>query len=198
MYAAAAWLVWVLDHAGRRRRGLAAPAGRRASWPASPPGSTASSSAAGPRAAGPVARRHRRGWPSSSPSAASSARLCAAAAAVARTGRRRRAGRRGRGRLRSLDARQGSPPCRPRAGRCSSTSPPPGASPARSTTRSRCRPARVAEAFKRTNAAYLKGDWTNRDAEIAAALAAQGRAGVPLYLVYPAKGGDRRRSCPSC
>jgi len=36
---------------------------------------------------------------------------------------------------------------------------------------------------------YLKADWTNRDATIAAALAEHGRAGVPLYLVYPAKGG---------
>ena len=34
------------------------------------------------------------------------------------------------------------------------------------------------------NIAYLKGDWTNRDADIAAALAAHGRAGVPLYLYY--------------
>ena len=30
---------------------------------------------------------------------------------------------------------------------------------------------------------------TDRNAEIARALSAQGRAGVPLYLVYPAKGG---------
>jgi thiol:disulfide interchange protein DsbD len=47
----------------------------------------------------------------------------------------------------------------------------------------------VAEAFKKTNAAYLRADWTNRNAEIADALKAQGRAGVPLYLVYDAKGG---------
>ncbi len=32
----------------------------------------------------------------------------------------------------------------------------------------------------------VKGDWTNRNAEIAAVLAAHGRAGVPLYLFYPA------------
>jgi len=31
----------------------------------------------------------------------------------------------------------------------------------------------------------LKGDWTNRNAEIAAVLASHGRAGVPLYLFYP-------------
>jgi thiol:disulfide interchange protein DsbD len=48
---------------------------------------------------------------------------------------------------------------------------------------------RAAEAFQAANAVYLKGDWTNRNAEIAAALAAQGRAGVPLYLVYPKGGG---------
>ncbi len=42
----------------------------------------------------------------------------------------------------------------------------------------------VAEAFERTNAVLLKADWTNRNAEIANALSAQGRSGVPLYLVY--------------
>ena len=31
----------------------------------------------------------------------------------------------------------------------------------------------------------LKGDWTNRNAEIAAVLAKYGRAGVPLYLFFP-------------
>jgi thiol:disulfide interchange protein len=48
----------------------------------------------------------------------------------------------------------------------------------------------VADAFKRTNAAYLRADWTNRNAEIADTLKAQGRAGVPLYLVYDANGGE--------
>ncbi|HTI67763.1 MAG TPA: thioredoxin family protein [Caulobacteraceae bacterium] len=43
---------------------------------------------------------------------------------------------------------------------------------------------RVAEAFARTNAVYLKADWTNRDDAIARELAARGRSGVPLYLVY--------------
>ena len=32
---------------------------------------------------------------------------------------------------------------------------------------------------------YLKGDWTNRDAEITRFLAEFGRSGVPLYLYYP-------------
>ena len=45
---------------------------------------------------------------------------------------------------------------------------------------------RVRAAFKSTNAAYLVADWTRRDPAIAAELAAHGRAGVPLYLVYPA------------
>ncbi|OHB31069.1 MAG: thiol:disulfide interchange protein [Phenylobacterium sp. RIFCSPHIGHO2_01_FULL_69_31] len=48
----------------------------------------------------------------------------------------------------------------------------------------------VAEALARNNAVYLKADWTKRDAVIAAELARFGRAGVPLYLVYGAKGGE--------
>ncbi|MBX3483894.1 protein-disulfide reductase DsbD [Phenylobacterium sp.] len=48
----------------------------------------------------------------------------------------------------------------------------------------------VSEALKRNNAVYLKADWTRRDAAIAAELARFGRAGVPLYLVYGAKGGE--------
>jgi thiol:disulfide interchange protein DsbD len=34
--------------------------------------------------------------------------------------------------------------------------------------------------------AYLKGDWTRRDDHITKVLAAYGRAGVPLYLLFPA------------
>ena len=49
--------------------------------------------------------------------------------------------------------------------------------------------ARVAAAFARSGAAYLVADWTDRDPVIAQALAAQGRIGVPLYLVYGAGGG---------
>jgi len=48
----------------------------------------------------------------------------------------------------------------------------------------------AAAAFKRSGAVYLKADWTRRDAGIAADLAKFGRAGVPLYLVYPARGGS--------
>lgn len=36
-----------------------------------------------------------------------------------------------------------------------------------------------------THVVTLKGDWTNRDPEISALLARYGRAGVPLYLLYP-------------
>jgi len=48
----------------------------------------------------------------------------------------------------------------------------------------------VSEALTRTNAVYLKADWTKRDPQIAAELARFGRAGVPLYVVYGAKGGE--------
>jgi thiol:disulfide interchange protein DsbD len=51
---------------------------------------------------------------------------------------------------------------------------------------------RVAAAFADANAVYLVGDWTNRDADIAAALAEHGRAGVPLYLYYPGDGSSPR------
>jgi thiol:disulfide interchange protein len=49
------------------------------------------------------------------------------------------------------------------------------------------RPA-VAQALADENIAYLEADWTNRNDEIAAALASHGRAGVPLYLYYPPRG----------
>ncbi len=56
---------------------------------------------------------------------------------------------------------------------------------------------RLVDAFKASDAVLLRADWTKRDATIAAALAEHGRAGVPLYLVYP-KGAANRQSCPSC
>lgn len=46
------------------------------------------------------------------------------------------------------------------------------------------------KAMKTHNVAYLKGDWTNRNDEIASVLRAFGRAGVPLYLLYPADPSD--------
>jgi thiol:disulfide interchange protein len=47
----------------------------------------------------------------------------------------------------------------------------------------------VIDAFKRASITYLKGDWTNRDAEITRLLAEFGRSGVPLYVFYPAGNG---------
>jgi thiol:disulfide interchange protein DsbD len=51
---------------------------------------------------------------------------------------------------------------------------------------------RVAEALKATNAVYLVGDWTRRDDAITRELERHGRSGVPLYLLYPANGGEPR------
>ncbi len=42
----------------------------------------------------------------------------------------------------------------------------------------------VREAFARRDVALLRADWTRRDATITAALAALGRNGVPVYVVY--------------
>lgn len=50
--------------------------------------------------------------------------------------------------------------------------------------------AKASDAFAQSGAVYLKADWTRRDAVIAEELARHGRAGVPLYLVYPANGGE--------
>jgi thiol:disulfide interchange protein DsbD len=44
----------------------------------------------------------------------------------------------------------------------------------------------VIDTFKNGGITYLKGDWTNRDAEITHVLADFDRSGVPLYLFYPA------------
>jgi thiol:disulfide interchange protein DsbD len=42
----------------------------------------------------------------------------------------------------------------------------------------------VRAVFRDKGVTLMKGDWTNRDPEITKALAAFGRAGVPLYVVY--------------
>jgi thiol:disulfide interchange protein/DsbC/DsbD-like thiol-disulfide interchange protein len=47
----------------------------------------------------------------------------------------------------------------------------------------------VKDAFAELKVTYLKADWTNRNSQIAMALAEQGRAGVPLYLFYPGRKG---------
>jgi thiol:disulfide interchange protein DsbD len=49
---------------------------------------------------------------------------------------------------------------------------------------------RVAAAFRRVGGVYMKADWTRSDPQISRALAEHGRAGVPLYLVYPRGGGQ--------
>ena len=48
----------------------------------------------------------------------------------------------------------------------------------------------VREALATHDIAYLKGDWTNRNAAITGELQRYGRSGVPLYLVYPAGPGE--------
>jgi thiol:disulfide interchange protein DsbD len=51
------------------------------------------------------------------------------------------------------------------------------------------------QAFEKTGTVKLKGDWTNRDPEITAVLKEVGRAGVPLYLFWPA-GADKPKVLP--
>ncbi|MBN8808235.1 MAG: thioredoxin family protein [Sphingomonas sp.] len=48
----------------------------------------------------------------------------------------------------------------------------------------------VRAAFKAKNVATLVGDWTTGDPALGRFIAAHGRAGVPLYLYYPAGGGE--------
>lgn len=48
---------------------------------------------------------------------------------------------------------------------------------------------KVASAFAAADVTFAVADWTNRDEDIAAALAAFGANGVPLYVFYP-KGGE--------
>jgi thiol:disulfide interchange protein DsbD len=43
---------------------------------------------------------------------------------------------------------------------------------------------RVRDAFAERGVVYMKGDWTRQDPAISAFLSAQGRDGVPLYLVF--------------
>ena len=46
------------------------------------------------------------------------------------------------------------------------------------------------EAFAKAGVVVLRGDWTRRDPAITRFLTAQGAAGVPLYMWYPAGGGE--------
>ncbi len=50
----------------------------------------------------------------------------------------------------------------------------------------------VKDAFKNNGIKIRKGDWTNRNAEIAEVLAKYGRAGVPLYLFFPAGASEAK------
>ncbi|WP_176763960.1 protein-disulfide reductase DsbD family protein [Aquimonas voraii] len=45
-----------------------------------------------------------------------------------------------------------------------------------------------ADALRTRGVVYLKGDWTRQDAGITAYLESFGRSGVPLYVLYPARG----------
>ena len=47
-------------------------------------------------------------------------------------------------------------------------------------------------AFAKRNVAVLRGDWTDGDRAVGALIESFGRAGVPLYIYYPAKGGEPR------
>ncbi|WP_250461429.1 protein-disulfide reductase DsbD family protein [Microbulbifer litoralis] len=48
----------------------------------------------------------------------------------------------------------------------------------------------IADAVEQLDVIALKGDWTNQDPQISELLARYGRTSVPLYLLYPAGGGD--------
>ncbi|WP_244506278.1 protein-disulfide reductase DsbD family protein [Microbulbifer marinus] len=50
----------------------------------------------------------------------------------------------------------------------------------------------VSEAVQQLGVVALKGDWTNQDPQISALLAKYGRTSVPLYLLYPAGGGEAK------
>jgi thiol:disulfide interchange protein DsbD len=44
------------------------------------------------------------------------------------------------------------------------------------------------EEFKKRGVTKLRGDWTDGNPEITAALREHDRDGVPLYILYPGKG----------
>jgi thiol:disulfide interchange protein DsbD len=54
----------------------------------------------------------------------------------------------------------------------------------------------IAAAFAANKVAYVKGDWTKQDERITEFLRSFGRAGVPLYLVYPPRAGAEPRVLP--
>ncbi len=50
----------------------------------------------------------------------------------------------------------------------------------------------VSQAIEKLGVVALKGDWTNQDPRISELLAKYGRTSVPLYLLYPANGGEAK------
>jgi len=50
----------------------------------------------------------------------------------------------------------------------------------------------ITRAVEQLGVVALKGDWTNQDPQISELLARYGRTSVPLYLLYPAGGGEAR------
>ncbi len=52
------------------------------------------------------------------------------------------------------------------------------------------------ELLQKENITYLKGDWTNQDAQISALLKQYGRSGVPLYLFYSSGMGAEAQVLP--
>ena len=48
------------------------------------------------------------------------------------------------------------------------------------------------EALEAANAVYMVGDWTDVDPELTAFLQQYKAVGVPLYVVFPAGGGEGR------
>jgi thiol:disulfide interchange protein DsbD len=52
--------------------------------------------------------------------------------------------------------------------------------------------AEVVERFRREGVVALRADWTRRDDHITEALAAHGRQGVPVYVLYGRDGGPPR------
>ena len=54
----------------------------------------------------------------------------------------------------------------------------------------------VESALTKSGVVLMKGDWTSHDGAITAQLAQFGRAGVPLYLLYPANGASAPQVLP--
>ena len=58
--------------------------------------------------------------------------------------------------------------------------------------------ARVRDAFARRSVALVRADWTRRDPAITEALAALGRNGVPVYVLYrPGQGAAAAARSPA-